>query len=127
MQSAKLILSKVPEYYLIFLAFASGYKPPLHLAPFAMGLIVIFSMQLIFKNKITGIVIASLFGVGNLYFLLAMLSEFSEFQKFSDGARQLLFVGLPLFVTNLIMAVVMVCKYAPSRETDVSHSNALIS
>lgn len=127
MKSAKLILSKFPEYYLILLAFASGYKPPLHLAPFALVLIVIFSLQLIFKNRITGIVIASLFGIGNLYFLLAMLSEFREFQTFSEGARQLLSVGLPLFVTNLIMAVVMVYKYAPSRETDTSHTNALIS
>ena len=105
------LLSRFPEYYLILLAFAWGYKPPFYVAPFAIGLIIIFGLQAYFKNKASGMIMACLLGLINFYFLAAMLSEFSEFPTFSAGAKQLLLVGLPLFVVNLMMAIVMGYKY----------------
>ncbi len=38
------VLSRLPEYYLILLAFAAGYKPPFYIAPFAIGFIIIFGL-----------------------------------------------------------------------------------
>ena len=114
MKNVKPILSQLPEYYLILLAFAWGYEPPFYIAPLAIGLIVVFSLQLFFKNKTSGLIIACLFGLGNLYFFLAMLSEYSEFATGSSGAKQLLVVGLPLFIVNFVMAIVMLYKYQPN-------------
>ena len=122
MKKVTIYLSQFSEYYLIVLAFASGYIPPLHVAPFAVILIVIFTLQLIFKNETSGLVTASLFAVGNLYFILAMLSELSEFKTFNDGAAKLLLVGLPLFVFNMIIAIGMIYKYGTSRETVVTQA-----
>lgn len=124
MNTLKAILSRIPEYYLMLLAFASGYKPPFYIAPFAIGLIIIFGLQAYFKNKLSGLIIACLFGLLSFYFLLAMLSEFSEFKVFGAGAKQMLLVGLPLFTINFIMTIAMVYKYVPKKGMSVSQLQA---
>ena len=127
MENIKIILFRFPEYYLIILAFGLGYKSPLPLALFSAILIVVFALQLIYKNKLAGTVIASLFGVANFCFLLALLSEFREFSTFSAGAQSLLFVGLPLFIINSIMVIVMVYKYALNPATSAPQNATAIS
>lgn len=111
MRNFKRILLKFPEYYLIVLTFLAGYKPPFFINPIAIGLIVILILQIIYKNKITGIVIAGFFAVINVYMLLALISEFSEFPTLNADALQLLLGGLLLIVLNLFVSAVMIFSY----------------
>jgi hypothetical protein len=93
------------------LAFAAGYKPPFYIAPFAIGLIIIFGLQAYFKNKVSGLIMACLLGLINFYFLLAMIDEYNEMPASSAVAMQMLLVGLSIFAVNFVMAIVMGYKY----------------
>ena len=116
MRNFKRILLRFPEYYLIVLTFLAGYKPPFFINPIAIGLIVILILQIIYKNKITGIVIAGFFTVINVYMLLALISEFSEFATLNADALQLLVGGLLLIVLNLFVSAVMIFNYQQREE-----------
>jgi hypothetical protein len=116
MKNFKRILLGFPEYYLVILAVLAGYKPPFFINPIAIGLIVILILQLIYKNKITRIVIAGFFIVINVYMLLALISEFSEFATLSADALQLLLGGLLLIILNLLVSAVMIFNYRQTAE-----------
>ena len=96
MKKLKRILLSFPEYYLVVLVLLSGYTPPFYINPIFIGIALILILQIIFKSKTVGIVIAALFMAGNLFMMLALISEFQEFPSFTANAAQLLFVGFGL-------------------------------
>lgn len=112
MKKAKQLLHNFPEYYLIVLAIVGGYTPPFSFNPICIGLAIIPMLQLIFKNRISGIILGSIFLLINLYMLGALISEFNEFTTFDNGAKQLLFVGLSFWILNMIVSVAMIYKYS---------------
>ncbi|TAJ08659.1 hypothetical protein DMA11_21090 [Marinilabiliaceae bacterium JC017] len=111
MNSIKNILLKLPEYYLIILVFLSFYNPPLHVNPIGIGLISILILQIIFKNKISGLLISTIFILINLILPLALISEFNDFPTINSDAIQLLVVGLLLLSLNILMSGMMLIKY----------------
>jgi hypothetical protein len=111
MKHVKLIIAGFPEYYLIVLALLSGYSPPFSINPLAIGIAGGLVLQVIFKNRVAGFIIAGLLMLINLYMLLALISEFNEFTTFNTAARQLLFVGLSLFCLNSIVSFLMISRY----------------
>ena len=122
MKKLKQILLTLPEYYLIVVVLFSWIGPTLNVNPIAIALIIMLTLQIIFKNKITGMIIASLFLLINIYMFFALVSEFREFPTFNADAKQLLFVGLLLFILNLLMAGLMIVKYAPKETSSVMRS-----
>ena len=108
----KKILFKLPEYYLIVLAILAGYSPPFYINPIFIVIAGIFTLQIIFKNKISGISSGILFFLINLYFLGALISEFNEFAEFNNKTEQLLFVGLIIWIVNMILSLTMIYKYS---------------
>ncbi len=108
----KTILFKLPEYYLIIIAFLTGYTPPFYINPIFAVIIFLLILQIIFKHRISGLIIGALFFFVNLYFLGALLSEFYEFTEFNSSAKKLLFVGLSIWVSNLVFSGGMFYKYA---------------
>lgn len=113
MKKFKSILLKIPEFYLLLVAFRIGYIGENHmtLTPFGIILIGVIILQIIFKNNISGFIIAALFSFLSFYMLLAMFSEFSELPSFTPDARNLLVVGLLLFGLNMALAGIMLYKY----------------
>ncbi|WP_179346490.1 hypothetical protein [Winogradskyella ursingii] len=107
----KKLLFKSPEYYLIILLILAGYAPPYFINPIFIAIATIIILQLIFKNRISGILIGAIFFMVNLYFLGALLSEFNEFKEFSSEAKQLIFVGISIWIVNFIMSAIMIYKY----------------
>ncbi|CCH52458.1 hypothetical protein BN8_01461 [Fibrisoma limi BUZ 3] len=116
MKNVKHLISKYSEGYLIVITFLCGYLPPLTIAPIFLGLIAILAFQLISKNRITGIIIASLFLLINVLMLLAVVSEFNEFLTATPNAIQLLLIGFLIFGFNLIVSALMMSKYLPEGE-----------
>ncbi|WP_040252204.1 hypothetical protein [Psychroserpens mesophilus] len=108
----KKILFELPEYYLIILVILAGYSPPFYINPIFIGIAGIFILQIIFKNRISGISLGILFFLVNLYFIGALISEFSEFTEFNNNAKQLLFVGLTIWIMNTILSLTMIYKYS---------------
>ena len=111
MKKHKQIILQLPEYYLIVLALLAGYTPPYSINPFAIGIVIILALQIIYKNKIAGHLIASLFLIGNLVMLLAFTAELNEFPRFNAHAKELLFGGLLLLGFNIIVSGLMIVKY----------------
>ena len=120
MKKAKQILIKFPEYYLIVLVILGGYTPPFVFNPIFIGLAAILILQIVFKNKISGLLIASIFLLTNLYMLGALISEFNEFHEFNNSAKQLLFVGLSLWSLNMLSSGVMIYKYSKTESVNNS-------
>ena len=117
MEKTKQILLKLPEFYLIALAILSCYTPPFSFNPMVIGLVAIAILQIVFKNKISGLAIAGTVLMINLLMLFASISEFNEFPTLNSDAKQLLFGGLLLFGLNFVMAGIMVYKYAIKGDT----------
>jgi hypothetical protein len=114
MKKIKQILMKFPEYYLIVLIILAGYTPPFTFNPMFVGLACIPILQIIFKNKISGLIIAILFLLANLFMLGALISELREFTEFNNSAKQLLVGGLSLWCFNMFAFSVMLYKYLKS-------------
>ena len=108
----KNILLKIPEYYFVGLLIITGLFPSIFVNFFFIGLIGILILQIIFKNRITGILLGALIFLINLYFLGALLSEFHEFMEFNKSAKKLLFMGLSIWSVNLVASMTMIYRYA---------------
>ena len=111
MKKTAKLLEVLPESYLIVLVILAGFNPPFSIHPLVLILAAIVILQLIFRNAITGIMLASLFAMTNLYMILAMLSELSEFPTFNSAAAKLLTVGSLIILTNLFIAGLMFFNY----------------
>ncbi|WP_298239532.1 hypothetical protein [uncultured Algibacter sp.] len=107
----KSILLKSPEYYFIILAILAGYSPPFYINPIFIGIVGILVLQIFFKNRISGLTFGIIFFLINLYFLGAVISEFSEFNEFNSKAKQLIFVGSGIWTLNLFFVLIMIYKY----------------
>ncbi|MBW8324828.1 MAG: hypothetical protein K0M50_08705 [Prolixibacteraceae bacterium] len=105
------LLEVLPESYLIVLVLLSGFNPPFSVHPLVLIIAGIVALQLIFRNAITGIMLANSFILINLYMILAMLSELSEFPTFNSAAAKLLVVGSLIILTNLFIAGLMFFNY----------------
>ena len=108
----KTVFLKFPEYYLLILAILAGYSPPFYINPIFIGIMIILILQIIYKNRILGLVFGGFFLLINLYMLGALISEFNEFTEFNTNAKQLLFVGLTLWVLNITTSLIMIYKYS---------------
>lgn len=112
MKNKKLQFLQFPEYYLLVLTILGGYTPPFSFHPIFIGILGLLVVQLIFKNKIVGTILGSLFLLINLYMLGALISELREFTAFNTAAKNLAFVGFTLWGLNMLAALTMIYKYA---------------
>lgn len=111
MRKATHFLMNFPEYYIIVLILLAGYSPPFTFNPLLILLAGILLLQIIFKNRISGLIIAGIFILINLFMLGAFFSEFGEFQELNNDAKQLLLGGLSLWGINMMLSAMMIYKY----------------
>jgi hypothetical protein len=112
MKRYKQILIQLPEYYLVALTILAALTLPLSLNPLVVGLAVVLTLQIIFKSKTVGFIIASLFLIANLFMLIALTTGLNEFPKFNANAKELLFGGLLLLGFNVFISALMFAKYS---------------
>jgi len=118
MKNLKKIFLLLPEYLLsaaVIFYWASAGKA---INFIAIGLLIALILQIIFKNKFVGILIASLLIILSIYMLLAVMSEFNEFPTFNSDAKTLLFFGLSFFISIIAISGIMVYKYGASDSED---------
>jgi hypothetical protein len=116
MKTRTQILLQIPEYYLIALSLLAAYTLPFSFKLMTLVVVVILVLQLIFKNKTTGHIIASFFLIGNIFMLIALTSGMKEFPKFLTNAKVYLFGGLLLFAFHLLISGLMLLKYPIKEE-----------
>ena len=107
----KINLWNIPEYLLLLavLFYWLATSNPLNWV--AITLVAVLVLQIIYKNKILGIIISSLLILICCYMYLALFSELREFPTFDTDAKELLFVGLSVFTTTIVVAGFMFFKY----------------
>lgn len=79
--------------------------------PLIIALIAFLILQVLIQHRIIGLLIPSVLMLVCFYMLFAVISEFNEFPSFNAEAKALLFVGLGLFLSGLLLSGVMIWKY----------------
>ncbi len=119
----KHLKSNLPETYLIAATLFYYISAAVIVNWFAVVLILLLVTLLITKNKILGVSIASLWILVNLFMVLALISEVSEFPEFNSDALQLLGVGSLFLGLNLIFSVMLLVKYGKTEIKQVGLQN----
>lgn len=111
MKISTYLRKNIPELFLLlatfFYMFASvGFS----VNPIAVVFVLIISAQMYFKNKTTGILLASVFILIFSYLFLALFSDLIKLESLTDGWQMLVFGTLYLGI-SLAAAIFMVRKY----------------
>jgi hypothetical protein len=113
------LMIKGPEWYFLMLLVMAGYTPPLGFNPLLVIPMLILIAQIIYRNRVSGMVLTTVIFFCNFLFLGAILSEFQEFIFFSEAAKQLVVVGLGIWIFNLLMVSRMFYNYFQNRHVEV--------
>ncbi|WP_254155686.1 hypothetical protein [Chryseosolibacter indicus] len=116
MRNIRKFLTLSVEYYIIVIVLLAGFTPPYFINPVAIALIAILVLQLIFKNKIGGLIVAISFALIHVYLLFALISEFNEVATTEASGIPLILVGLSIIIANLFASIVMIYKYVGNAE-----------
>ena len=103
---------QLPEFVLMLSVLFYWYSTALLLNPVAILLMAVLILQLIFKNQVVGIIIPSSIALATAFLFLALISEFNEFESFTNDAALLLFVGLAFLGITALASFGMFYKYA---------------
>ena len=101
----------VPELFLIASVIYYWILTSNLLNPFAIGLLAILIYQIVSKKATLGLVISTVVIVLNLFMVLALISELSEFEVINQNYKNLIMFGSLYLGLNLIMAGFMFFKY----------------
>ena len=104
-------LNSLPEILLLIPVLFYWYSTAYLLNPVAIILTAILIYQIIYRNAVIGIIIPGLIIAACLFMILALMSELSEFPNFNADAKQMLTVGLTLFLSTIGICVWMLFKY----------------
>lgn len=101
----------LPELYLIAAILYYWILTANLLNPIAIVLLLLFVFQLIAQKPLSGIIISSIFICLNLYLILALISELSEFPQADNAFYKMLIVGSIFIGFNLLAGGLMMKKY----------------
>lgn len=111
MKNSISFLSNLVEYLLIIAVLFYWHGTSNLLNPIAIGLLAVLIFQIIFKNKVVGVLIPCVLMLLSMYMILALVSEVNEFESFNRDAQSLLFIGLAYFLGTIIISFLMIWKY----------------
>ena len=110
MKKLKQLALHLPEYLLLASVLLFWYSTTL-LNPIAIVLTGILILQILFKNRVLGLIIPTILTLASLYMILALISEVNEFPTFNTEAKAMLFVGLFIFLSIIGVSTLMFFKY----------------
>jgi hypothetical protein len=115
----KKLMKFIPELYLIIASIIYWELAGHEINYIAITLIFILIVQLIVKNRFSGLFIGTVMILINLYMFLALISELREFPTFNENAYKLLIYGFLYIGTNLFMAALMIIKYRKKSRLEI--------
>lgn len=108
---AKKIIPYIPELYLLISVLYYWSLTASLFNPYAIGLLVLVVFQILTYNKITGILISSIFIILSFYMILAIIDELLEFTEFNSDAKTMVVIGFSYLIINIVMGCWMLIKY----------------
>jgi len=116
----------IPELYLLLAVLYYWSLTASLLNTIAISLLLVLIYQIITRNRVLGIVIATVLILASGYLILALLSELSEFSEFNDDAKELAIFGFLYLGLNIGFGGVMLYRYAIKnkiKKTEIIHNN----
>jgi hypothetical protein len=115
----KKILHYVPELYFMGLGVfwavenytASGYKNYI-----AVSVVWLMFIQIIYQNRILGIIYGNIMAVFSIYMIGATISEFNQYDPVGIEAALVLLFGFGVFIPALTMAAGMIYKSLKAKQ-----------
>jgi hypothetical protein len=120
MKTLKLLRHWVAEIYMLMSVVYYWVMTGTILNPIAASLLLILVTLIVLKNRVLGLVISVVFLLLNLYMVLALISEFNEFETFNERAKELILFGSLYLGTNITISIVMLVKWGRVPFTRVS-------
>lgn len=109
----------LPEYYLVASVLFYWFFTGTVLNLIAIVLLLVLGFQLVYQKAGLGIAIGILFLLLNLFMVLALVSELSEFTEFTSSFYELLVVGSLYLGTNILVSTMMIWKYTKSKTAPI--------
>ncbi|WP_296382988.1 hypothetical protein [Winogradskyella sp.] len=109
--NVKTLKSFIPELFLIASVIYYWILTSNLLNPIAIALLTIIVYQIISKKSTLGLIISGVFILLNLFLVLALISELSEFDVVNQNYKNLIIFGSLYLGLNLFLAGLMFLKY----------------
>ncbi len=115
----KKILRYVPELYFMGLGIfwavenytASGYKNYI-----AVSVVWLMFIQIIYQNRILGLIYGNIMAVFSIYMISATISEYNQYDSSGIEGGLVLLFGLGLFIPALTMSAGMIYKSLKAKQ-----------
>jgi|GEM_PF-1224270 len=99
----KRIRTNWPELYLIAATLYYWFLTSSLFNPIAIGLLSVLLFYMLTKNITLGLILSTVYILLNLYLVLALISELSEFQSLDSNFMKLIIIG-PIFLGLNLLA-----------------------
>ena len=120
----KMNLSKgiqyIPEVFIVLGAiywFLDGLLTTSYINYLMLAVILFMSLLVILKNKTMALFASLLIGIGSLYMIFAVLSEYSEFPRGDANGLKLLLTGAIIFLSTLLISILLPIKYFKRKQS----------
>src|SRR5690606_1407147 len=111
MKTLKKVALEISEYYLLSLVRIFAFSGGANSVFIALGLAAVILLQLIFKSRVSGIIIACVFILINLYMQPTVTSQFRHFEVINPEEQDLMAVGFLQLVFKSSVAGMILFKY----------------
>ena len=110
----------IPEVFIVLMAiywFLDGLLATSNINYLMLAVILFMSLLVILKNKTMALFASLLIGVGSLYMIFAVLSEYSEFPRGDSNGLKLLLTGAIIFLSTLLISILLPIKYFKRKQS----------
>ena len=110
----------IPEVFIVLMAIywlLDGLLATSNINYLMLAVILFMSLLVILKNKTMALFASLLIGVGSLYMIFAVLSEYSEFPRGDANGLKLLLTGAIIFLSSLLISILLPIKYFKRKQS----------
>ena len=110
----------IPEVFIVLMAiywFLDGLLATSNINYLMLAVILFMSLLVILKNKTMALFASLLIGLGSLYMIFAVLSEYSEFPRGDTNGLKLLLTGAIIFLSTLLISILLPIKYFKRKQS----------
>ena len=110
----------IPEVFVVLVAmywFLDGLLATSYINYPMLAVILFMSLLVILKNKTMALFASLLIGLGSLYMIFAVLSEYSEFPRGDANGLKLLLTGAIIFLSTLLISILLPIKYFKRKQS----------
>jgi hypothetical protein len=118
-------LKKYPEYCFLAISLIFWASTLQLFNPIAIVVVLLSVLMVWSQNKSVANFISIVYGLMTFYFLLALLSEFSEFPQMDSSAWSLISVGSLIVLANVLIIYGLWTKYNAQEVANPSHQNVV--